>query len=81
MASSNLIIKIKIEDHSYTKEDWKSIGRWEDEGGTPLNKKETDLSAPLPLKPGQIFEVLNGDIVYEKGQPYYAVSLNLLALR
>ena len=76
-----ITIKIKIENHTYSKEDFKSIERWEDEGGiSSRNKKDLALSLNIPIKPGQIFEVLNGDITFENDEVYYLAKLNLLAL-
>lgn len=74
---SPITIKIEVEDHSYTEEDLQNMSQWENEGGS---LKKDDLSINLPLKTGQIFEVLKGDIIYEKGNLYYKVELKLLAL-
>lgn len=77
MKRSNLKIKVKIEGHSYTEEDLQNMDRWENEGGS---SNKDDLLINIPLKTGQIFEVLKGDIIYEDGQLYYNVELKLLAL-
>jgi|GEM_PF-1874787 len=71
-------IKIKIEDHSYSKQDLESIIRWEGEGGSS-SIGDLVSTIKLPVKKGQIFEVAEGEIVYENEQLFYRIKLNLLA--
>ena len=34
----------------------------------------------LPVKPGEVFEVVKGDVIVDNGELYYEVELNILAL-
>ncbi len=79
MNKEDKLIKIKIEDHSYSRKDLEDMKRWEDEGGTTKGNGFASSVKP-PVKPGQIFEVLEGEIIYENGELYYMTKLSLLAL-
>lgn len=79
MKRADKSIKIKIENHSYTREDLESMLRWEDEGGK-TDDNNIPGSVNSPVKPGQILEVVEGDVIYENGELYYLAKLNLLAL-
>jgi len=76
MKDFDLSIKIKIDKTSLSREDLEDLRRWEDEGGL---SDEEDL-AVLPIQPGEVFEVVRGDVIYENGDIYYLVDLNILSL-
>ncbi|MCW9705863.1 hypothetical protein [Fodinibius salsisoli] len=72
-------IKIKVEDHSYTKEDIEDLARWENEGGMPTNTTSQDSSSVnLPIKPGEVFKVAKSDLVYEDGKLYLQAQIDRL---
>lgn len=72
-------IKIKIDHHSLSKQDMESLDRWEYEGGKPSDDNEMYKSVMLPVKKGQIFEVVDGDLISENGELFYVVKLDLLS--
>ena len=76
MKDFDLSIKIKIDKTSLSREDLEDLRRWEDEGGLP---DEEDI-AVLPIRPGEVFEVVRGDVIYENGEIFYLVDLNILSL-
>lgn len=70
-------LKIKLDKTSHLKEYEKELARWESEGGhvTELNEILGDLS--LPLKPGDIFEVIDGSIISEDSEFYYRAEIKV----
>lgn len=82
MKKSERLLKIKIDNPSFSKEEWDNIARWEDEGGFPTSHGDLESVSlkKMPLKPGQVFEIMDTGVIFEEGKPYYLVRIHLLSL-
>lgn len=80
MVPMNPVITIKLHEHQLGEEDLENLRRWENEGGTPTLDDAMISSVTLPLRPGQVFEVVRGEVRYEEGGLVYEAELNLLSL-
>lgn len=72
-------LKIKIDNQSLSASDLKEIEQWENEGGRAVSDKSLWKNA-VPLRKGEIFEVVAEDLTYEDDTLYYIVEVELLAL-
>lgn len=72
-------LKIKINSKSLSSADMNSLEQWENEGGLPASQTGF-LKSLSPLRKGEIFEVIGGDIHFEDGQLYYVAEIEILAL-
>lgn len=79
MNTQNPKIKIKIENHNLTPEDFEDLRRWENEGGLPSQKPNSFSSLPLPLHSKEIIEVIDCDIIVEDGQIFLLTEINVLS--
>lgn len=73
-------LKIKIEEYSLTPEDALEWQKWENEGGAPLKRSTLTRGADLPVRPGQVFEILDGEVILEDGAFYYLAEVHLLSM-
>lgn len=82
MKKSERLIKIKIDKPAFTEEEWNSLERWENEGGIPTSHGDLESASlqKMPLKPGQVFEIMDSSIIFQDGVPYNLVKLHLLSL-
>ncbi|MGD8427974.1 MAG: hypothetical protein PVH63_10090 [Balneolaceae bacterium] len=71
--------KIVVDNKSLSASDLKEIEQWENEGGRPISGTSFWKNA-VPLKKGEIFEVVGGDLVYEDGEIYFLAEVEILAL-
>lgn len=78
METHSKSIKIKLEAQIYNREELESLIRWENEGGLPSSATDMTSYEKLPLKPGEIFEVLEGTIIHDDNESYYVVEIKLL---
>jgi len=72
-------LKIKINPRSLSPADINSLEQWENEGGLS-SSQTTFLKSLSPLRKGEIFEVIGGDIRFEDGKLYYEAEIEILAL-
>ena len=72
-------IKIKLDKADHLKEYEDELQRWEGEGGnaSELNDILTDLKPPV--KPGEVFEVQEGNIINEGDDFYYEATIKSLS--
>lgn len=74
-------IRIKFDKQAFNEEVFKSLQRWEDEGGPGNQPGTSEITVVPPIKKGQVFEVIDGEMVFDKeGNLYYEVEIDLLAL-
>jgi len=73
-------LKIKIDSQSLSASDLKEIEQWENEGGRAVPDKSSPWKNAVPLRKGQIFEVVSDDLIYEDDTLYYIAEVELLAL-
>lgn len=73
-------IKVMIDSKSLSPLDINELEKWEDEGGQPASSTTDFLKSLAPLKKGEIFEVVGGDIHYEDGKIYFETEIEILAL-
>lgn len=71
----NTTLKIKLEKTSHLKEYEEELLRWESEGGKSSELIEILDDLSLPLKQGEVFEVLEGSIISEGDEFYYEVEI------
>ena len=81
MKSPNQTIKIEIDTSSLTADDLEAFRRWENEGGHPSSRPDilASLSLPLPLQNGEIFEVVDSDVIVENGKLHLQAEINVLS--
>jgi len=72
-------LKIEVENESLSVSDLKEIEQWENEGGRPVSDTKIWKNA-VPLRKGEIFEVVSEDLIYEDGKLYLIAEIELLAL-
>lgn len=73
------ILKIAINTNSLSALDVNELEQWENEGGQP-GPPPNFLKSLAPVKRGEIFEVVGGDVHYEDGKLYYEAEIEILAL-
>lgn len=73
-------LKIALDTDQLSPADVGSIEQWENEGGTP-DPAPNYLQCLAPLRKGEIFEVLGGEIMYEDGKLFFRAEINILSLR
>lgn len=72
-------LKIKIDSKTVSALDVAELEQWENEGGRPQTASDF-IRSISPLKKGEIFEVVGGDVHYEDGKIYYEAEIEILAL-
>lgn len=80
MKSENPVLHIKINEHGLSRQDLENLSQWENEGGAVREGEELLSTIAAPLRPGQIFEVLRGEMVFEEGEVFYVAEVSLLSL-
>ncbi|SMO63429.1 hypothetical protein [Fodinibius sediminis] len=73
-------LKIKLSESNHLKEYEDELERWESEGGRASTLNDIFDEVKLPLKPGEVFEVTDGNVIYEDGEYYYMIDIDLLSL-
>lgn len=72
-------LKIKVDSKSLSPLDINELEQWENEGGRPTTTSNFTVSLS-PIRKGEIFEVVGGDIHYEDGELYFVAEIEILAL-
>lgn len=72
-------LKVIIDSGSLSAVDINEIDQWENEGGQPASSSDF-LKSMMPLKKGEIFEVIGGDFHTAEGNLYFEAEIELLAL-
>lgn len=72
-------LKIMIDSKTISALDVSELEQWENEGGQP-GPPSYFLKSLAPIKRGEIFEVVGGDIHYDDGKIYYEAEIEILAL-
>lgn len=68
--------RIKIVLRPMTKEEFKGLDQWENEGGLP---SDDDLSfSQSPIKPGESFKIVKGSIIHENGYCFFVADIEKL---
>lgn len=71
-------LKIVLDSNSLSASDISDIEQWENEGGK--SAKDSDFIKSLaPVKRGEIFEVVGGDLRHEDGKLYFVAEVDLLS--
>ena len=73
-------IRIKLDDQPLLADYVEEVQRWEGEGGNSARLNDLLKEISHPLRKGEVFEVLGGELVSEKGSLYYDADIELLAL-
>lgn len=68
-------IKIKLEKSDHLKTYMDELDRWEGEGGSISDLHEILEDLNLPVKTGDIFEVTDGNVVFEDNDYFYEAVL------
>ena len=71
-------IKIKLDKDTVPKEFNPELNKWEGEGGQPVDENFELHSLEAPLKNGQVFEVVKGEIIEENGEKLYKAYIKPL---
>jgi hypothetical protein len=77
--TADKLLKIKLECAKVSKEDFANLERWENEGGNAQINHAPFDELPKPLKPGQLFEVVDVEYEVEEGQCYFVARVNLVS--
>jgi hypothetical protein len=80
MSTSRRVLRIVVNNHSYTRQDFEDIQKWENEGGNTEMMPNTLSTVVKPLHPGEVFEVIGSSLKFENGSLYYDIEVELLAL-
>lgn len=72
------IIKIKMLQSELLKTYEEELKRWEDEGGNPTELNDVFAELDKPLNPGDVFEVLEGEVISEGDEFLYQVKVKAL---
>jgi hypothetical protein len=78
LKTADKIIKIKLDCTRLSKDDFMNLDRWVNEGGNPVEPSQPFDELPKPLKPGQMFEVVDVEYEVEEDQCYFVARLNLM---
>lgn len=76
---STRTLKIKIDSKSLSPLDINKLEQWENEGGRTHSMPDI-MQSLSPIKKGEIFEVVGGDVHYENGELYCETEVEILAL-
>lgn len=68
-------IKIKLLQSELLKTYEKELKRWEDEGGNPTELNDVFKELEKPLNPGDVFEVVEGEIISEGEEFLYQIKI------
>lgn len=71
-------LKILLDSKSLSASDISDIEQWENEGGK--STRDSDLFKSLaPVKRGEIFEVVGGNLRHEDGKLYFIAEIDILS--
>lgn len=80
MKNENPVLHIKITEHGLNRQDLENLSQWENEGGAVREGEKLLSNITAPVRPGQIFEVLRGELIFEEGEVFYVAEVSLLSL-